>query len=134
MEHEQLTSEIIKCAYKVHNTLGFGFLEKVYERSLAIELTKAGFEVECQFPVPVFYDDIQVGDYYADLIVNNLIVIELKSVENLSSIHETQLVNYLTATRKDIGLLINFGKSVQVKRKYREYKKIMRQDLQDKKV
>lgn len=130
MKHEQLTSEIIKCAYKVHNTLGSGFLEKVYERSLAIELTKAGYEVECQFSIPVFYDDIQVGDYYADLIVNDLIVIELKAIENLAPIHETQLVNYLTATKKDIGLLINFSRSVQVKRKYREYRKV-RQDLQN---
>jgi len=130
MQHEQLTSEIIKCAYKVHSTLGSGFLEKVYERSLAIELAKAGFDVECQLPVPVYYDGIQVGDYFADLIVNDLIIIELKAVENLLPVHETQLVNYLTATRKDIGLLINFGRSVQVKRKYREYKKV-RQNLQD---
>jgi GxxExxY protein len=122
MEYEQLTGEIIRCVYKVHNTLGSGFLEKVYERALAIELEKAGFEVECQYPIPVFYDEKLVGDYYADLLVENLIIIELKAVETIAPLYEAQLVNYLTATQKDIGLLVNFGKSVQVKRKYREFK------------
>ena len=123
MEYEELTHEIIACAYKVHNTLGAGFLEKVYENALIIELGKAGLNVEQQFPIPVFYEKQKVGDYYADLLVENKIIIELKAVENMIKKHEVQLVNYLTGTGLDIGLLINFGSSVEIKRKYRVYKK-----------
>lgn len=123
MQHEELTKKIISCAFKVHNTLGAGFLEKVYENALKIELKKEGFNVEQQYPIPVFYEKEQVGDYYADLLIDGIIIIELKAVENLAPIHETQLVNYLAGTGLDIGLLINFGSSVEVKRKYRIYKK-----------
>jgi len=122
MQHEELTKQIIACAYKVHNTLGAGFLEKVYENALAIELRKNGFDVKQQYPIKVYYEDEIVGDYFADILVNNIIIIELKAVENLAPIHETQLVNYLNGTGLDIGLLINFGSSVTVKRKYRIYK------------
>jgi len=122
MQHEELTKQIIACAYKVHNTLGAGFLEKVYENSLKIELQKSGFEVYQQYPINVYYSGQLVGEYYADLLVNNLIIIELKAVENLQPLYETQLVNYLKGTGLDIGLLINFGSSVEVKRKYRVYK------------
>ena len=123
MINDKLTEKIIACAYKVHNTLGAGFLEKVYENALKIELKKEGFNVEQQYSIPVFYEKEQVGDYYADLLIDDIIIIELKAVENLAPIHETQLVNYLTGTGLDIGLLINFGSSVKVKRKYRVYKK-----------
>ena len=123
MINDKLTEKIIACAYKVHNTLGAGFLEKVYENALKIELKKEGFNVEQQYSIPVFYEKEQVGDYYADLLIDDIIIIELKAVENLALIHETQLVNYLTGTGLDIGLLINFGSSVKVKRKYRVYKK-----------
>jgi GxxExxY protein len=123
MEHQDLTKEIIAGAFAVHNSLGSGFLEKVYENSLLIELRERGFDVEQQFPISVFYKSVKVGDYVADLLVNKTIILELKAVENLHPIHETQLVNYLTATGLDIGLLINFGSSVVVKRKYRVYKK-----------
>ncbi|MCK4661767.1 MAG: GxxExxY protein [Bacteroidales bacterium] len=122
MENDKLTEKIIACAFKVHNTLGSGFLEKVYENALRIELKKAGFNVEQQYPIPVYYDDEQVGDYYADLLVNKKIIIELKAVENMIAKHEVQLVNYLAGTGFEIGLLINFGSSVEVKRKYRIYK------------
>jgi GxxExxY protein len=122
MQVNDLTHTIIGCAYKVHNTLGMGFLEKVYENALRIELTKAGFEIKQQEPIDVFYEGQVVGDYFADLWVNNLVIIEVKSVQNLAREHEVQLVNYLTATGVDDGLLINFGSSVQVKRKFREYK------------
>ncbi|MCU0390392.1 MAG: GxxExxY protein [Thermoflexibacter sp.] len=122
MENQLLTKKIIACAFKVHNTLGAGFLEKVYENSMMIELRKQGLEVVQQYPIPVFYDGIQVGDYYADILVNNLVILELKAVENLAPIHEVQLVNYLKGTGLDIGLLINFGSSVDVKRKYKVYK------------
>jgi len=122
MEFNDGTDVIIGCAYKVHNTLGSGYLEKVYENALRIELKKNGFAVEQQFPIPVFYDGEIVGDFFADLLVDGNLIIELKAVENLHPRHEAQLVNYLTATNIDTGLLINFGNSVQVKRKYRVYK------------
>ncbi len=122
MEYQDLTKEIIAGAFAVHNGLGSGFLEKVYENSLFIELTERGFDVEQQVPINVFYKNIKVGDFVADLLVNKTIILELKAVENLHPIHEVQVVNYLTATGLDIGLLINFGSSVVVKRKYRVYK------------
>ena len=120
---DEMSGNVIKCAYKVHNTLGAGFLEKVYENALAIELRKNGFEVAQQINIPVFYNEIQVGDYYADLLVNNKLIIEVKAIENLQAKHEVQLVNYLAGTNLDIGLLIDFGSSVKVKRKYRVYQK-----------
>ena len=123
MEKEVITGRIIKCAFKVHNILGAGFLEKVYEKALIIELDKAGFQVQSQFPLTVYYDDKPIGNYYADLLINDEIVIELKAVDSLNKSHEIQLVHYLNAIKKDIGLLINFGFSVQVKRKFRLYKK-----------
>lgn len=117
-----LTEKIIGCAFAVHNKLGQGFLEKVYENSLIIELNKNDVLVEQQSPIPVYYDEHLVGDYYADLVVNNEVIVEIKAVENLNKKHEVQLVNYLTATGIDNGLLINFGESVEVKRKFRIHK------------
>ena len=132
MKDEELTRTIIGCAFKVHNTLRAGFLEKVYENALRIELLKQGLEVTQQEPIKVYYDGQVVGDYYADLWVENRVIVEVKAVQALSKAHEVQLVNYLTATGADIGLLLDFGQSVQVKRKYREYKpKGNRQDEQD---
>jgi GxxExxY protein len=120
MELEGLTEKIIGCAYKVYNTLGFGFLESVYENALVIELRKTGFTVEKQKPIKVFYEGVVVGNFKADIIADNLIIIELKSVENILKEFEVQLVNYLTATLKPVGLLLNFGPhKVQVKRKVR---------------
>jgi GxxExxY protein len=119
-----LTEKIIGCAYKVYNVLGHGFLEKVYENALKIELEKQGLMVEQQISITVYYDEHVVGDYTADLLVEGRILIELKAVQNLNREHEVQLVNYLTATRLNIGLLINFGvSSVQIKRRWRELKK-----------
>jgi GxxExxY protein len=124
MEFNDRTDVIIGCAYKVHNTLGGGYLEKVYENALKIELEKQAFKVEQQFPIPVFYEGVNIGDFYADLLVDSTIIIGLKAVEALHARHEAQLVNYLTATQIDDGLLINFGSSsVQIKRKYRVYTK-----------
>jgi len=117
-----LTKKIIGCAFKVHNALGCGFLEKVYENALRIELLKEGLEVKQQEPIKVYYEGQVVGDYYADLWVEDRVIVELKAVQTLSKAHEVQLVNYLTATGVDIGLLLNFGSSVQVKRKFRQYK------------
>jgi GxxExxY protein len=122
MKDDDLTHQIIGCAYKVHNTLGPGFLEKVYENSLRIELEKLGFKVKQQEPINVTYDGQVVGEYYADLWVDDRVVIELKAAQTLVTRHEVQLVNYLAATGIDCGLLLNFGASVEVKRKFREYK------------
>ncbi len=121
MIKDPLTSEIIAAAYTVHNTLGFGFLEKVYENALAIELQLRGLEVTQQLPIPVYYEGDIVGDFYADLLINDKIILELKSKINLISKDEAQLVNYLKGTNKKVGLLINFGQSVKVKRKYLSY-------------
>ncbi len=121
MQHKEITSLIIKSAYNVHNVLGSGFLEKVYQNSMLIEMLEMGLNVQKEIPIPVFYKKMLVGNYFADLVVEDQIIVELKAVETLMPIHEVQLVNYLTATKIDIGLLINFGKSVEVKRKYRIY-------------
>ena len=128
MAINELTERIIGCAYRVHNELGPGFLEKVYENALRIELDEAGLAVEQQRPVPVRYRGQVIGDFYADLMVEGRLIVELKSVRNLVKEHEVQLVNYLAATGIDDGLLINFGSSVDVKRKFRQYR---RQDSQD---
>ena len=115
--------KIIGWAYTVHNTLGAGFLEKVYEQALILELKVSGLVVESQVPLSVIYRDQIVGEYYADLIVEDKVICELKAVDVLKKAHEVQLVNYLVATGMDVGVLINFGDSVTVRRKYREYKK-----------
>lgn len=121
---DDLIRQIIGASYVVHNLLGCGFLEKVYEKALTIELKNADIFFQEQFPIPVYYKNQRIGDYFADLLVEGRLIVELKSVENLSSAHEKQLVNYLTATQIDDGLLINFGSSsVQIKRKFRVYKK-----------
>jgi len=122
MEDDDLTQKIIGCAYKVHNTLGPGFLEKVYENAIRIELEKLGLVVKQQEPINVTYDGQVVGEYYADLWVDERVVVELKAAQTLVKQHEVQLVNYLTATGINNGLLLNFGPSMQVKRKFREYK------------
>jgi GxxExxY protein len=119
MQDSQTTGEIINAAYEVHNALGAGFLEKVYENALARELELRGFHVEQQVALSVFYKSEKVGEYFADMIVNNEIILEIKAVSEIISAHEVQLVNYLTATKKDFGLILNFGPSVAIKRKYK---------------
>jgi GxxExxY protein len=120
VEYKEITHKIIGAAYQVFNELGFGFLESVYHKAMLIELAKYDLKVESEKPLNVFYDDQVVGDFNADLFIENTVVVELKSRERLAKGHEVQLVNYLNALRKEIGLLINFGPSgVEVKRKYR---------------
>ena len=120
MKYEDITHIIIGCAYKVFNQLGYGFLESVYKKAMIIELMKDSLKVEAEKQLTVYYDNQIVGDFYVDLFIENEIIVELKSVKNLSKEHEVQLVNYLNGLRKDIGLLINFGPSgVEVRRKYR---------------
>ena len=116
MLHEDLTNNIICAFYNVYNILGSGFLEKVYENALAIELKKIGLSVTQQESVKVYYDGVQVGDYYADIIVNGLVILELKAADSLRNEHFAQLTNYLKATDNEVGLLLNFGKKPEFKR------------------
>src|SRR5688572_648739 len=109
MEHEQLTRTVIGCAMKVHTTLGPGFLESVYQNALAHELRKLGVLVELKKRVLVRYDDVVVGDFEADMLVEGVILVENKATRAVTSRDEVQLVNYLTATELDTGLLLNFG-------------------------
>jgi GxxExxY protein len=120
MEINVLTHTVIGCAYKVHNTLGPGFLEKVYENSLKLELQKHGIYARQQVKLPVLYEGHQVGLYFPDLWIEGQLIIELKAAQTLAAEHELKLVHYLAATGINNGLLINFGASVQVKRKFRE--------------
>ena len=120
MKYEKLTETIIGCAYRVYNKMGFGFLESVYEKCLMIELRKAGVKALPQHPITVYYEEEVVGDFKADIYAEDSVIVELKSVKRTIKSHEVQLVNYLTATKKDIGLLLNFGEhKVEVKRKVR---------------
>ena len=121
MECEDITRKIIGCAYRVYNAMGFGFLESVYEKCLIIELRLMGLKVESQKPIPVTYQGHSVGDFTADLVVEEQVIVELKSVQRLIKAHEVQLVNYLVATGLPVGLLINFGETkAEVKRKVRQ--------------
>lgn len=115
--YQDLTSQIISCFYKVYNKLGFGFLEKVYENALLIELNENGLKVDKQKPINVYYEDKLVGEYFADLIVDDKVIIELKAAESLIEEHELQLINYLKATDIEVGLLLNFGKKPEIRRK-----------------
>jgi GxxExxY protein len=116
MLHEDLTNKIICAFYNVYNILGSGFLEKVYENAIVIELKKIDLSVTQQESVKVYYDGVPVGDYYADIIVNGLVILELKAAESLRNEHFAQLTNYLKATDKEVGLLLNFGKKPEFKR------------------
>ena len=133
MEDLELTEKIIGCAMKVHSTLGPGFLESVYPKALAHELAKAGLKVECEKPITVHYDGVAVGDFSADMLVENRVMLELKANQALATANEVQLVNYLTATGVEIGLLLNFGaERLEFKRKTRTYRpKKKGQDEQD---
>ena len=115
--HSDLTQKIIGAFYDVYNTLGFGFLEKAYENALAIELRARGFQVDQQKPISVFYREHVIGEYFADLVVNDLIIVELKASRGLIPAHEAQLLNYLKATKYEVGLLLNFGHTPKHKRK-----------------
>ncbi|MEZ6056152.1 MAG: GxxExxY protein [Planctomycetaceae bacterium] len=115
--HCDLTDKIIGTFYDVYNALGFGFLEKVYENSLVVALTRQGLTVAQQDPISVYYDGAHVGTYFADIIVNQLVIIEVKVSESLHTTHEAQLLNYLKATQIEVGLLLNFGEKPDFRRK-----------------
>ncbi len=116
-KHTELTSEIINAFYAVYNILGYGFLEKVYEKALLHELIKRGFQVLAQVPIKVYYDGVVVGENFFDLVVNDIVIIELKTAEAISDAHKAQLLNYLKATGKEVGLILNFGPTPQISRK-----------------
>jgi len=117
MLHSDLTENIIKCFYEVYNILGYGFLEKVYESSLYNELISCGLSCDRQKKIDVFYKGNLVGEYYADIIAEQKVIIELKAAETICEEHEFQLINYLKATNVEVGLLLNFGKKPEIKRK-----------------
>jgi len=117
VKHEQLTEQIIKGFYTVYRALGYGFLEKVYENSLAIELRKMRLEVVQQAEIKVYYAGVVVGEYYADLLVADAVIVEIKAVRALLKEHDAQLLNYLKATPYEVGLLLNFGPKPEIKRK-----------------
>ena len=117
MLYKKLTGQIIESFYKVYNQLGYGFLEKVYENALLKELRKQELKCTPQLPIKVYYDDTVVGKYFADIIVDQKIIVELKTSETLTKANEFQLINYLKATNLEIGLLFNFGKKPQFRRK-----------------
>lgn len=139
MEHEAVTGKIIGCAMAVHRALGPGFLESVYQNALIHELRKAGLSAEAEQPIQVHYDGIVVGEFVCDVLVDGTLMIENKAVQALLPAHEVQLVNYLTATGIEVGLLLNFGaQRLEFKRKTRTYRPGGRkpggqdeQDLQD---
>ncbi|MFC5683456.1 GxxExxY protein [Flavobacterium sp. MAHUQ-51] len=115
--HQDLTKSILKHFYDVYNELGYGFLEKVYQNALYYELKNNGFKVEAQKKIKVFYKQIEVGEYFADIVVNDLIILELKAQESLVEANEFQLINYLKSTNCEVGLLLNFGKKPEFIRK-----------------
>jgi GxxExxY protein len=115
--HEELTNAIIKTFYEVYNELGYGFLEKVYQNSLYLELKNKGYKVEAQKKILVYYKGIEVGEYFADLIVEDLIILELKAADCIVKDFENQILNYLRGTNCEVGLLLNFGKKPEFRRK-----------------
>lgn len=117
MKHEELTEEIIKIFYKVYNTLGYGFLEKIYENAMMIEFRKAGIPAEAQAPIKVLYEEEIVGEHAADIIVDSKVIIELKAAKKIAEDHHAQLLNYLKATDIEVGLLLNFGPKPEISRK-----------------
>ena len=122
--YKELTGLILKLFYEVYNELGHGFLEKVYQNALYTELKNNGFEVESQKQIKVYYKNVEVGEYYADLIVNDKVILELKATESITEAHEFQLLNYLKSTNIEVGLLLNFGKKPEFCRKvFQNYRK-----------
>src|ERR1043165_4066431 len=118
-----LAGKVIGLAMKVHRTLGYGFLETVYQKALHYELLRAGFKAELEVPIQIRYEGVIVGDYFADLLVNDDLILEVKAVSSLVAAHEAQTVNYLGATGKNEGLFLNFGaRSLEFKKKFRIYK------------
>ncbi len=116
-KHKALTETIIRIYYRVYNKLGYGFLEKVYESAMMIEFRKEGIPALSQSPIKVIYEEEVVGEYYADILVDDKVIVEIKATRALALEHEAQLLNYLKATDVEVGLLLNFGPKPEIKRK-----------------
>ena len=116
-QHTEITDKIIKAFYTVYNTLGYGFLEKVYRNAMTLELGQQGLVVVPEAPINVYYRNELVGEYFADLLVADVVLVELKAARHLADEHEAQLLNYLKATRYEVGLLLNFGPKPEIKRR-----------------
>ena len=116
-KHTDLTEKIIKAFYKIYNTLGYGFLEKIYENAMMLELKNLEISVISQAPIEVLYESHIVGEYFADILVDKKVIVEIKASKNLIEEHEAQLLNYLKATNIEVGLLLNFGPKPEIKRK-----------------
>ena len=116
-KHKELTEKIIRIFYRAYNTLGYGFLEKIYENAMIIEFRREGIPAVAQSPIKVLYKNELVGEYYADILVDEKVIVEIKATRTLALEHEAQLLNYLKATDIEVGLLLNFGPKPQIKRK-----------------
>ena len=116
-KYKKLTEKIIGAFYKVYNNLGYGFLEKVYENAMMIELKNENISAVSQFPIKVFYNEKIVGEYFADILVDDKVIVEIKAAQRIALENEAQLLNYLKATDKEVGLLLNFGPKPEIKRK-----------------
>jgi len=117
IKYKLLTEKIIRIFYRVYNNLGYGFLEKVYENAMMIEFKREDVSAFSQYAIKVFYEDEIVGEYFADILVDNKVIVEIKATRNLALENEAQLLNYLKATDKEVGLLLNFGPKPEIKRK-----------------
>jgi GxxExxY protein len=135
-KHTEVTGKIINAFFNVYNKLGYGFLEKVYENAMVVELEKMGLNVQVQQPIKVYYESREVGLYFSDLLVEDCVIVELKAANTLCEEHEAQLINYLKATEIEIGLLMNFGKEAQFKKKAfsNEFKDMPVRILYDKQI
>lgn len=116
-KHSELTEKVIKVFYDVYNALGYGFLEKVYENALLLEFSRSGITATAQHPINVYYDNAVIGEYFADILIENKVIVEIKAVKALADEHEAQLLNYLKATDIEVGLLLNFGPKPEIRRK-----------------
>lgn len=116
-KYRSLTEKIIKIFYRVYNNLGYGFLEKVYENAMMIEFESENISATSQFPIKVFYDNKIIGEYFTDILVDDKVILEIKATKTIALGHEAQLLNYLKATNKEVGLLLNFGPKPEIKRK-----------------
>ncbi len=117
LKSQKITESIIKVFYNVYNQLGYGFLEKVYENAMMMDLEEEGFNANAQSPIKVLYNGNIIGEYFADIIADDEVIIEIKATKKLAVEHEAQLLNYLKATRIEVGLLLNFGPKPEIKRK-----------------
>ena len=117
IKYKLLTEKIIRIFYRVDNNRGYGFLEKVYENAMMIEFKREDVSAFSQYAIKVFYEDEIVGEYFADILVDNKVIVEIKATRNLALENEAQLLNYLKATDKEVGLLLNFGPKPEIKRK-----------------